>query len=59
MNKTSFLANLYPQAGSIPAEFDLHEKVTQTEYLIANGMDRCKRSPPRSVWRQKPAASVP
>jgi glyceraldehyde-3-phosphate dehydrogenase (NADP+) len=30
----NFLANLYPKPGSIPAEFDLHEPVNQTEYLI-------------------------
>jgi glyceraldehyde-3-phosphate dehydrogenase (NADP+) len=34
MNDTTFLSNLYPRQGSIPAEFDLREPVNQTEYLI-------------------------
>jgi len=34
MNDAAILANLYPQAGAIPAEFDLQGPVNQTEYLI-------------------------
>jgi glyceraldehyde-3-phosphate dehydrogenase (NADP+) len=34
MNEANFLANFYPKPGDIPAEFDLHEPVDQTEYLI-------------------------
>jgi glyceraldehyde-3-phosphate dehydrogenase (NADP+) len=34
MNEPNFLANLYPQPGGIPTEFDLAEPVNQTEYLI-------------------------
>jgi glyceraldehyde-3-phosphate dehydrogenase (NADP+) len=34
MNAPEFLTHLYPQSGAIPAEFDLHEPVNQTEYLI-------------------------
>ena len=34
MNDTNILANLYPQPGAIPAEFDLPGLVNQTDYLI-------------------------
>ena len=34
MNDSSLFAHFYPKPGDIPAEFDLPEPVTQTEYLI-------------------------
>jgi glyceraldehyde-3-phosphate dehydrogenase (NADP+) len=34
MNASGLLSNLYPQPGTIPAEFNLKEPVNQTEYLI-------------------------
>ncbi len=34
MNDANFLEDLYPQPGTIPAEYSLPEPVNQTEYLI-------------------------
>jgi glyceraldehyde-3-phosphate dehydrogenase (NADP+) len=40
MNADTIFSNLYPQPGTIPAEFDLPEPVNQTEYLIDGQLRR-------------------
>ncbi len=48
MRESDFLADLYPQAGSIPAEFNLGEPINQSEYLI-NGELRQWNGPMQTV----------